>query len=530
MARLKNLRHLLLHRTISVSIRLKLTAIVLVFLLAFAGVIVFEVRSRVETMVFEELLLTMGGAVLLAIVAAGLLTSLVLKPIHHLVKATEALRSGDFQQRVPVASDDEVGRLGASFNAMAEAFARSQRELEEVNQQLRCWNAHLSVTNSLAMIVSGSLELEDILNSAVDGILKLLPFGAGWVFLKREGDGPLTLAASRGFAVPPTAEQVGEAPECCACRETLEASGARLVDGIPTCLLPCSEALVPQGWTRHLCIPLKAKEKGLGVMGVAFRGDRSFADDEIQLLTSIGRQVAVAIENARLYEKIRSKEILYEHVLEKLIRAHEDERTRISRELHDGAGQDLTALLMWLGNLENMIPAEAEAARHYLTEVEILAAAIVEEIRRLMLDLRPALLDELGLIPAVSSHAEIQLAQAGVQVHVAVSGARRKLPSALETALFRIMQEAITNIARHAAAAHVHIGLCFKESSVEATIRDDGCGFDPVGSHTNWQALGLLGIEERVALLGGVLRIDSGQGRGTLVAVEIPTPAWKRIP
>ena len=156
-------------------------------------------------------------------------------------------------------------------------------------------------------------------------------------------------------------------------------------------------------------------------MGVAFRGDRSFADDEIQLLTSIGRQVAVAIENARLYEKIRSKEILHEHVLEKLIRAHEDERTRISRELHDGAGQDLTALLMWLGNLENMIPAEAEAARHYLTEVEILAAAIVEEIRRLMLDLRPALLDELGLIPAVSSHAEIQLAQAGVQVHVAVS-------------------------------------------------------------------------------------------------------------
>ena len=151
-----------------------------------------------------------------------------------------------------------------------------------------------------------------------------------------------------------------------------------------------------------------------------------------------------------------------------------------------------------------------------------MAAAVVEEIRRLMIDLRPALLDDLGLIPAISSYADAQLARAGVKFHVEVEGTQRKLAPSTEIALFRIVQEAITNIAKHAAANKVRIRLRFKDSSVEAMIEDDGRGFDPVRSRTNWNALGLLGVEERVTLLGGSLRIDSWKGYGTRIALEIP--------
>ena len=139
-----------------------------------------------------------------------------------------------------------------------------------------------------------------------------------------------------------------------------------------------------------------------------------------------------------------------------------------------------------------------------------------------MQDLRPSLLDDLGLIPAIQSFAERQLKRAGVNVAIDVQGDKRKLFPAMETALFRIFQEAITNIAKHAAAKNGRIELRFKETSVEARISDDGRGFDPVSSHATWQTFGLLGIEERVAILGGALRIDSQQGQGTQIHLEIP--------
>ena len=109
-----------------------------------------------------------------------------------------------------------------------------------------------------------------------------------------------------------------------------------------------------------------------------------------------------------------------------------------------------------------------------------------------------------------------------------VQGQKRKLAPALETALFRIFQEAITNIAKHSLAKNGRIELRFKEASIEARITDDGCGFDPVGSHTTWKTFGLLGIEERVAILGGALRVDSQEGHGTQILFEVPAPPVQR--
>jgi signal transduction histidine kinase len=177
-----------------------------------------------------------------------------------------------------------------------------------------------------------------------------------------------------------------------------------------------------------------------------------------------------------------------------------------------------------LGNLEELLPSGADQAKRRLAELEAFTSNIVQELRRLMMDLRPTLLDDMGLVPAIRSFAESQLQRAGVRIAIEVKGTKRRLAPVVEIALFRILQEAITNIAKHAQAASGTVELCFKESSVVACIADDGRGFDPVTSRATWQTFGLLGIEERIALLGGTLRIDSQKDQGTRIVLEIPTP------
>jgi signal transduction histidine kinase len=178
---------------------------------------------------------------------------------------------------------------------------------------------------------------------------------------------------------------------------------------------------------------------------------------------------------------------------------------------------------MSLGSAEEALPAELQPIRDQLARIRDLIAATLGEIRRLMVDLRPTLLDDLGLIPAIRWYAETHLARAGVGPLIEVAGPRRRLPSPVETALFRVIQEAITNIVKHAEAKRATIRVEFKDSAIAAMIGDDGKGFDPQGSHGE-RGLGLLGMEERVTRLGGTLRIDSKPGRGTRIALEIPLP------
>jgi signal transduction histidine kinase len=504
-------------QTVSVSIHMKLTGLVLFLLVACACVVVLELPGA------TALLLLTTGCALIAIVGSWLLSSLVIKPLRDLAQASEAIRSGDLQRRVPVWGGDEVGQLGESFNAMAEALARSRSELEEANLQLLKRNAELSVANAVAAALSESWELVHILKSALGVVLALMQFKAGWVFLRNAQSGRLSLAVSSGFSEPPVKEIVGNAPDACVCRQTLETGRAHVVADIPACLNPSRATFERDGLACHIGIPLRARDKPMGVMGLAFSRDRQLTDGDVELLTSVGRQIGMAVENARLVEELHGKDEFQRHLLNRLICAHEEERTRVARELHDGAGQSLTALLMRLGNLETMLADGAEPAKQCVGEIESMLAAVVDEIRRLMMDLRPALLDDLGLIPAIRSYADAQLTRARVNFHVDVEGVKRKLSPAMEIALFRILQEGITNIAKHASAATAWIRLRFKESSIEAAIEDDGRGFDPVRSRTNWNALGLLGVEERVTLLGGTLRIDSVEGHGTRIALEIPT-------
>ncbi|RMF90877.1 MAG: HAMP domain-containing protein [Nitrospinota bacterium] len=227
-------------------------------------------------------------------------------------------------------------------------------------------------------------------------------------------------------------------------------------------------------------------------------------------------------ELERLYRELQSKEEIRGELLKKVITAQEEERKRIARELHDETSQALATLLV---SLETGVATAPDRLKEHLYRMKEMVDRTLDSVHRLIFDLRPSLLDDLGLSSALRWSAERHLESLGIDLSFTVTGVERRLPPEVETTLFRIGQEAISNIARHADAESVRVVIAFNEKSVCLQIEDDGKGFEPeqvVQAGQGGQGLGILGMQERAALLEGNLVIQSAPGRGTRVHVEVP--------
>jgi two-component system sensor histidine kinase UhpB len=221
----------------------------------------------------------------------------------------------------------------------------------------------------------------------------------------------------------------------------------------------------------------------------------------------------------------RRAEDMRRHLLARAISAQEEERRRVARELHDETGQALSAILVGLRSLEES-PTIA-AARTIARRLRDLAAVTVRDVGRIARGLRPSVLDDLGLLPALRRYAEELGDARQLTVRITDDGCNR-LPPEIETTLYRIIQEALTNVARHAHAGGAEVGIARHDGRVRAVIRDDGIGFDvgtALAPTARRQALGLMGIEERAALVGGRVEITSSTGAGTSITVDLPLQA-----
>ncbi|MEY2669394.1 MAG: hypothetical protein RJA59_2032, partial [Pseudomonadota bacterium] len=219
---------------------------------------------------------------------------------------------------------------------------------------------------------------------------------------------------------------------------------------------------------------------------------------------------------------LRDREAALEKLYEKVVSAQEDERKRIARELHDDTSQSLAALVM---AIDGALAALKAGLTPRLEETKALAVRTIEEVHRMILDLRPSVLDDLGLQSAIRWYAERHLTGRGISVRCEFDAPDRRFPAAFETALFRVCQEAMSNIARHAHAESVLIQLSEGEGAIRIEIEDDGRGFEPDKvSHAERRHFGLMGIEERVEILGGKVKIDSAPGQGTRIRLEVPLP------
>jgi PAS domain S-box-containing protein len=286
-----------------------------------------------------------------------------------------------------------------------------------------------------------------------------------------------------------------------------------------------------------LAVPLRVQGQVIGILSLwRDRPSQPYTHGDQVLLQDIADRAALTIENARLFQSVVQQRERLRELSARLVEAQETERRNLARELHDEVGQILSGLVMQLGIARSHLPKSAKTAQTILEGTEELIQEILGRMRAIIAGLRPQVLDDLGLVPAIRRLANEFQEDTGTQVEIKTDQIPNRLSAPLELALFRIVQEGLTNVRKHAQAHTVNIALAIEEGKVTLSIRDDGRGFEnhPASPHSGGDRIlesgwpiseghfGLIGIQERAAQLGGRLQVTSALGQGTTVRVELP--------
>lgn len=271
----------------------------------------------------------------------------------------------------------------------------------------------------------------------------------------------------------------------------------------------------------YAAIPLVFSGRPLGVLRLLSKEKHFFTPDRMLLIQSYANLAALIVQNGWLFEEVRQSNRQLHGLSQRLMQAQEEERLHLSRELHDESGQLLAGLMVQLGLLEREA-RNPETVQKALTDLRSITGELQSNLHKLAVDLRPASLDHLGLVTALQQYIREFSRQYGIKVEFEAVGMQTgRLPVDVETALFRIVQESLTNVVLHARASRVDVLVSQRAGRVAATIEDDGIGFIP-GSPPLEDHLGLFGMRERVEMLNGRFTLESSPGKGTTVNVEIP--------
>jgi two-component system NarL family sensor kinase len=383
---------------------------------------------------------------------------------------------------------------------------------ESYAAQLRRRNYELSVLNEISQALNGSVDLDQALHTALAQVARLLDLQTGWVWLLDEETEQSYLAAAQNLP-PVLAQNPRKMEGSCYCLRTYRAGDLEGAANVNVVACSRLEGLVDgtDGLQYHSSIPLYAHGKKLGVMNVASTDWRELSPEDLQLLYTVGDMISIAIERARLFDKsVRWGAV--------------EERNRLAREIHDTLAQGLTAVSLQLESADALLEDEANPhrIRKVVRQALALTRANLEEARRSVLDLRAAPLEGRTLTEAL----QLLVEQAEVPVEMVVTGANRPLPPRVEISLYRMAQEALTNIGRHAQATKAWLEVIMSPEGVKLTVADNGHGFDPEQIPDN--RYGLLGLNERVKLIHGRLQVESTPGQGTRLEVTIPLRAQRR--
>jgi two-component system, NarL family, sensor histidine kinase DevS len=410
--------------------------------------------------------------------------------------------------QVFTAEDEEATVVLADWAAIAIENARLYRDVAGRRDELERAVRGLQATAAIARAIGGETDLGRVLELVVKRGRALIDAHDVLIWL-REGD-ELVVAAGAGHVnvgadvrVPLAASTAGE----------VLASGRsrRIADAMRELRVP-PPALGIESASTALLVPLVYRGNGLGVLAAFDRldGDGTFTRDDEQLLEAFAAQAATAVATAKTVEADR---------LRRSIAAAEAERRRWARELHDETLQALGGLKVALSGASRL--DDAEAMRAAMRDATDQLGRDIEALRRLIAELRPAALDQLGLEPALTSLAQRTATTTGLDVQTAIelAGDRRLAPE-LETTVYRIVQEALTNVTKHARATTVWLAVREAGNEVQIAVTDDGTGFDPERALD--AGFGLIGMRERVELAGGALTVSPAEGTGTAVRATLP--------
>jgi signal transduction histidine kinase len=417
---------------------------------------------------------------------------------------------------------DDAGKVIAAVCLRRDVTAERELETEMLTR-----HHQLLALSRISGAVSGLSNLDDTLNVALDTVLEIVHGTIGGILLLNERTQELTYRVQRGLSAKYAEEmrlKVGEG-----------ISGRVAETGEPVLVQDVSadprtariDLVSAEGLKSFVGVPLRAKNRVVGVMNIASHLPGEFAKEDMYLLDSIGHQLGVAIEQAELYDRLRNATERYQRLLQHALTAQEEERKRIARELHDSTSQMLTGLALNIQaamDVAEMNGINEPMMDERLRKAHSLAVETSMEVTKLINDLRPTLLDSLGLAPAIQRYVETWLHPKGINTSLQTRGHER-LPSEIEVALFRIAQEAVNNITRHSEATSVDIDLQCDGEKCVLKIRDDGKGFDVqeiTRVDQTGRGIGLFGMQERVTLVGGTCAVESTPGQGTTIISEVP--------
>jgi signal transduction histidine kinase len=411
---------------------------------------------------------------------------------------TEKSGGGDFSEE-----DEELVGLLASQAAVAienarlyEAATAWSTQLESLNE---VGNALATETDLARLLDLVARRLRELLDARL--VTVLLPSGADeFRFVAVAGEENERII---GETIPRSTSKTGR---------VLERGQSERVDAVLDDPDVDPHAARLLGASSGLWVPLLVRGRAIGVLAAHDKlgPDVRFTDTDLRLAETFAARAALAVD---LSERIASDS------LRRVVEAQELERRRLARELHDETGQALTSILLGLKGLEERFDdPESRAATAELRE---LVVSTLQDVRRLAVELRPSALDDFGLVAALERLATSFTEQSGIAVDFQTSLGGERLSGEVETALYRIVQESLTNVVKHARARHVSILLTRKSGSIKAVIEDDGQGFDP--AEGTLEGFGLVGMRERLALLGGRLQVESGGEAGTTIAAEVPS-------
>jgi signal transduction histidine kinase len=370
------------------------------------------------------------------------------------------------------------------------------------------WGAQLESLNEVMNVLVTEFDLDTLLALVAENLRELIDTRLVAIALPQGGS--LRLAAVSGDG---SDEYAGlELSDRSKSMRVLERKRSERVDSVLDDPEVEQEAARRLGARSALYVPLLVRDEAIGVIAVHDKNgaDPRFTDEDLRIAEIFAARAAVAVE---LRQRVAR------NALERVLSAQEDERRRLARELHDETGQALTSILLGLRGLEDA--QDPETLRAAVGEVRDLVRSTLQDVRRLAVELRPKALDDFGLVPAVERLTESFAEQTGIDVEFVHNIPDDRLPPGIETALYRIVQESLTNVVKHARAGHVSVVLTGKDGSVSILVEDDGVGFEP--SRARSDGLGLLGMRERVELLGGRMTVESRPGAGTTFVAEVPT-------
>ncbi len=418
---------------------------------------------------------------------------------------------------------DQSGRSIAIEGIARDVTARRRTE-EALGQALDAERQarHVAeVLHSANLALTRSLDADEVMAALLEHLQRLVPYDSANVMLL-EGEGMLAVRASSGYQrfangegplgtvidgeADPVLQPIMARRRSFLIMDTAQTGRWRQRPGL--------------GHVRNwFGVPLVAGEQLIGLFALDKATPDFFTPEHVDLAELLATPAAIALQNARLFAEVTGGRERMRALSERLVAVQETERAHLARELHDEIGQMLTSLSLALTVSERTPP---DLLRERVTQVQRQINQLTSQVRTLSLNLRPAMLDDLGLLPALIWFTRRYTDQTGIQVQLQHAGLERPLSPAVGATAYRVLQEALTNVARHARVDRARVQVWATDVILAVQVVDEGCGFDVGAALVSYSSSGLIGMQERVRLAGGSLTVESRPGEGTRVLAEMP--------